>query len=335
MRFIDLFAGLGGFHVAMSALPMDSTCVFASELCPDLRELYHQNFGIRPHGDIRTIPMDSIPEHDILFGGWPCQPFSTVGKKKGFNDDSKGDLFYYIERILEARRPPKFLLENVPALLGKKFAAEATYILNAFQRLGYHVQVYVMSPTQFGVPQHRIRVFLYGSQERIRGHLKPHHDVRSRFLPHFGTSLRDIMIPREHVEHIPIHTRIFLTSMRRHRIQHQLEQASDFCYHVTHMLKPIPNPISLDKGTGYRDTAKTLLTVYWSWPIHLQKPYRVFSPREGARLQSFPDTHQLPDKRIKAQHAIGNAINTTVAQRILEYHCCEILNSSETTLIRH
>lgn len=112
MRFIDLFAGLGGFHLALKNL--GHTCVFASELDSKLQELYFENFGIIPNGDIRNIEAESIPEHDILCGGFPCQPFSKAGEQNGFHDEKSGDLFYHILKVLRFHAPKYLILENVP-----------------------------------------------------------------------------------------------------------------------------------------------------------------------------------------------------------------------------
>ncbi len=117
MRFIDLFAGLGGFHKALHELGHE--CVFASELNPILREVYKENWKIEPQGDIRKIVnfnIDEIPPHEILCAGFPCQPFSKAGKQKGREDKLRGTLFDEIVKILSYRKPKFFILENVPFL---------------------------------------------------------------------------------------------------------------------------------------------------------------------------------------------------------------------------
>ena len=112
MKFIDLFAGLGGFHVALNTLGHE--CVFACEKDPRLRNLYTTNFNLECSGDIRTTNESDIPTHDILCAGFPCQPFSKAGKQKGFDDVGRGDLFHDIIRILNHHKPQFFILENVP-----------------------------------------------------------------------------------------------------------------------------------------------------------------------------------------------------------------------------
>src|SRR5450759_2481623 len=115
MRFIDLFAGLGGFHLALSAL--GHKCVLACELDENLAALYEKNFGIKPHCDIRTLNIAKVPAHDILCAGFPCQPFSKAGNQKGFKCPQWGDLFDYGIAILRTRKPRYFVIENVPNLV--------------------------------------------------------------------------------------------------------------------------------------------------------------------------------------------------------------------------
>lgn len=114
MRFIDLFAGLGGFNLALTHLGL--TCVFACEVDEDLRKLYENNFDIYPAGDIRKVAVTDIPEHDILCAGFPCQPFSKAGDQQGFNCPKWGDLFDYVLKIIEYHKPKYIMLENVPNL---------------------------------------------------------------------------------------------------------------------------------------------------------------------------------------------------------------------------
>lgn len=115
MRFVDLFSGLGGFHLALEQL--GHRCVFASELDPSLQGLYLENFGLRPSGDIRKVLIATIPAHEILCAGFPCQPFSKAGEQDGFDCPSWGDLFDRVVAILKHHEPEHLLLENVPNLL--------------------------------------------------------------------------------------------------------------------------------------------------------------------------------------------------------------------------
>lgn len=168
MKFIDLFAGLGGFHKALFELGHE--CVFASEVDPVLRETYKKNWGIEPFGDIRDFVknrIDEIPEHDILCGGFPCQPFSKAGKQLGRKDADNGTLFDEIVRILEFRKPKYFILENVPYIRQHDNEETWKHMEKEFKRLGYQVDHRNYSPHEFGIPQHRLRIFIIGSRDGL------------------------------------------------------------------------------------------------------------------------------------------------------------------------
>lgn len=168
--FIDLFAGLGGFHLALQQL--SHKCVFASELKEDLRKLYALNFPETPiWGDITQINPAQIPSHDILCGGFPCQPFSQAGKRQGFNDEKdRGNLFTYICDIIKYHKPKYVFLENVANLKGHDNGNTWKVIYDRLHyELGYDVQETILSPHQFGIPQHRKRIYIVGVREDLGG----------------------------------------------------------------------------------------------------------------------------------------------------------------------
>jgi DNA (cytosine-5)-methyltransferase 1 len=166
MRFIDLFAGLGGFHSALESLGHE--CVFASELDPALRELYKLNHGLEPYGDIRDCHKN-IPDHDILCAGFPCQPFSKAGEQLGFDCPQWGDLFGFVIKILNRRKPKFIIIENVPNLLKHKGGATWTAIERRLQGAGYSVDKHILSPHMFGVPQRRERAIIVGCRDGLEG----------------------------------------------------------------------------------------------------------------------------------------------------------------------
>lgn len=167
LRFVDLFAGLGGFHIALNKL--GHQCVFACELDEELRSLYKKNFGIEPKGDIRVLDIGKdIPQHDILCAGFPCQPFSKAGEQNGFADTRSGDLFYYIVEILDSHRPRYFLLENVANFLRHNKGKTWEEAKKHLERLGYVVDIEKLSPHNFGIPQIRERVIIVGSQTGLQ-----------------------------------------------------------------------------------------------------------------------------------------------------------------------
>ncbi len=161
LKFIDLFAGLGGFHYALKQL--GCKCVFASEIKPDLQLLYKRNFPESEiQGDITQIEPSSIPSHDILCAGFPCQPFSQAGKREGFKDIGRGNLFYNICDILEYHKPKYLLLENVANLRGHDDGNTWNTIKSKLSELGYDVKSEILSPHQFNIPQHRKRIYIVG-----------------------------------------------------------------------------------------------------------------------------------------------------------------------------
>lgn len=165
MKFIDLFAGLGGFHMAMERL--GHRCVFASELDNQLCEIYEKNFGVSPSGDIRTISPKDIPSHDILCAGFPCQPFSKAGSQEGLDCPRQGDLFWNVAKILAYHKPSFFILENVPNLLYHD-AGETFKLMKAkLNSLGYVVDEKRFSPHHFGIPQVRERLYIIGSRHGL------------------------------------------------------------------------------------------------------------------------------------------------------------------------
>jgi DNA (cytosine-5)-methyltransferase 1 len=163
LKFIDLFAGLGGFHLALNKLGHE--CVFASELQNDLRELYSLNYPeMNPSnivGDIHSVAIENIPKHDILCAGFPCQPFSQAGKREGLNDAKNGNHFSKIISILNLHKPNFIILENVHTLEGHDNGRTWQIILQELEK-EYEIFKGVLSPHEFGIPQHRKRVYIVG-----------------------------------------------------------------------------------------------------------------------------------------------------------------------------
>ena len=185
-KFADIFAGLGGFHVALEKL--GGECVFAAEYQPTLQELYQINFGITPHGDITTILPQDIPDHDVLTAGFPCQPFSKAGEQLGFECTKQGNLFFNVAAILKEKKPNYFILENVPNLLkhneGKTWL-EIQDILGP-KGLGYEIKAERLSPHYFGIPQIRERVYIVGALSGLDNFTWPQ-------VPHSTCSIETIL----------------------------------------------------------------------------------------------------------------------------------------------
>ena len=160
MKFVDLFAGLGGFHVGLEKLGHE--CVFACEIDPGLRTVYESNFGIRPAGDIREVRTEEIPQHDILCAGFPCQPFSKAGAQSGFDCPKNGTLFDEVARIVAHHKPEFVMLENVPNLKRHNGGKTWQLIYDKLKELGYATDADLYSPHEFGIPQIRQRVMIVG-----------------------------------------------------------------------------------------------------------------------------------------------------------------------------
>lgn len=170
LRFIDLFAGLGGFHQALER--QGHHCVFSSELDPVLADLYEANFGLRPKGDIREAYAE-VPSHDILCAGFPCQPFSKAGDQLGFDCPQWGDLFDYVLKILHTHQPAYLLIENVPNLIRHNEGRTWGKIKERLEALGYEVDLGKLSPHMFGVPQVRERAIIVGARFGLDGFTWP------------------------------------------------------------------------------------------------------------------------------------------------------------------
>lgn len=166
MKFVDLFAGLGGFHVGLANL--GHTCVFACELDPTLRDTYLANFGIRPAGDIRSVKTSDIPPHDILCAGFPCQPFSKAGGQPGFDCPKNGTLFDEVSRIVAHHKPEFVMLENVPNLKRHNGGKTWQLIYEKLKELGYETDANLYSPHEFGIPQIRQRVMIVARRSSLK-----------------------------------------------------------------------------------------------------------------------------------------------------------------------
>ena len=164
--FIDLFAGIGGFRLAMEA--NGGRCVYSSEWDDAAKQTYYANYGEVPYGDITKVDPADIPNFDILTGGFPCQPFSSIGKREGFKHKTQGTLFFFIAKIIEQKKPKVFLLENVPGLLSHQEGKTFETIMDVLKNeLGYFVYTNVLNSADFKVPQERKRLYFVGFRKDL------------------------------------------------------------------------------------------------------------------------------------------------------------------------
>ena len=194
-RFIDLFAGIGGFHVALKRAGLD--CVFSSETDRAAATAYAANFGQSPAGDIREIPAESIPEHDVLCAGFPCQSFSRSGNGGGLADE-RGRLFYEIVRIARHHKPQVLLLENVKAILTIDNGNVMREIYGRLRETGYGVEHVALNSSDFGVPQKRERVYFVALRKQSSLRFIPPRESRERVY------LKDALLPDERTENLVV-----------------------------------------------------------------------------------------------------------------------------------
>jgi DNA (cytosine-5)-methyltransferase 1 len=161
MKFIDLFAGIGGFRIALERVGFQ--CSFSCEIDPACQQVYAKNYGEKPFGDIQKLDPQTLADFDILVAGFPCQPFSISGKQLGF-EDIRGTLFWDICRIVRAKQPTVILLENVKYLIHHDHGHTLQVILSSLKNLGYHVSYQILNAKDFGLPQHRQRIFIVASK---------------------------------------------------------------------------------------------------------------------------------------------------------------------------
>ena len=289
--FIDLFAGIGGIRLAFESA--GGICVFASEWDADAQKTYATNFGDIPHGDITKIPSEEIPNHDILTAGFPCQPFSIIGSGRGFSD-TRGTLFFDIERILRDKSPQAFLLENVKRLKSHDEGRTFKIIIKNLKSLGYFVHHTVLDARDFGLPQKRERTFIVGFKENYPFNF-PSRPVDGKYL-----KLADILeknVPEKYTasEHI-------LTKR-----QGAIKGKSVFSPAIWHENKG---------GNIGINSFSCALRAGASFSYLLVDGKRRLTPREQLRLQGFPETFQITGSETKIRHQTGNSVPVKVVEAI-------------------
>lgn len=310
-KFIDLFAGIGGFHLALESL--GGECVFASEWDKFASKTYEENFGLKPNGDITKIEEKEIPQHDILCGGFPCQAFSISGKQKGF-DDIRGTLFFDIARIVEHHKPKVLFLENVKNLSKHDDGKTLKKILSTLEMLDYNVFTKIFNASNFGLPQNRERIYIVAFRKTINS---------NKFK--FPNPTNEEICLENILEENPIDAKIIerndIEIYKNYKIENSL--FGDF--------KLLNKPIQIGKvnkgGQGERiyhplGHAITLSAygggVGSKTGLYLVKnKIRKLSPRECARVQGFPDTFKINETATQAYKQFGNSVSINVLQNIV------------------
>lgn len=289
ITFIDLFAGIGGFHIAMHNV--GCTCVFASEWDVNCRLTYEKNFkSISPQlfdqdkrenlfvGDITKVVPNDIPDHDILCGGFPCQPFSQAGQKKGF-DDTRGTLFFNVANIIKVKKPKAFFLENVRGLLSHDNGKTFEIIHNTIKELGYSFCFKVIKASDFNLPQHRPRLYMVGFRN----------DMLSDFDFPEGVPLTMTM------------SDIFDGAVVNKKIGFTLRVGG--------------------KGSPITDRR--------NWDGYLVNGIeKRLSPKEGKKMQGFPEWFEFPVNKSTAMKQLGNSVAIPVVEAIAN-KIVEVLKKEE------
>ena len=292
IKFIDLFAGIGGFHLALKSLGME--CVFTSEIDEFAKKTYAANFKDKylnnPNlfaGDIWKVDFKKIPDFDILCAGFPCQPFSQAGQKKGFKDNKDGNLFFSIEEILRTKKPAVFFLENVRHLKNHDGGKTFKVIYKSLQNLNYTFDYKIIKASDFGLPQHRPRIYMVGFY-------KP-------FLKDMYKELA-FTFPRE----IPLKktmSDIFNGKVFK-KINSKEERKIGFTLRVGGGRSPIDDRRNWD---GY---------------IVNNKIVRI-KPSQGLQMMGFPKNFKMPVSDNQAMKQLGNSVAVNVVKEIgkeIQYH---------------
>lgn len=299
---IDLFAGIGGTRLGFQNHNVKS--IFSSEWDKFSQKTYHANFGEYPYGDITEIDKSSIPDHDILVAGFPCQAFSQAGLKKGF-DDARGTLFFEIEKILYKKRPKAFLLENVKNLKSHDKGRTFKVINNILERMNYQVYVTTLKARDFGVPQNRERIYIVGFDKSQLLNI----DFTFPYPPYLKTKVGNIL--QENVaEKYTISDRLW-EGHRKRKKGHEAK-GNGFGYTLFNSDSPYTNTIS---ARYYKDGSEILIE-------QLGKNPRKITPREAARLQGFPEEFIIKVSDTQAYKQFGNSVSIPVVSAIAE----QILN---------
>ena len=300
--FIDLFAGIGGMRIAFQNL--GGKCVFSSEIDEQAQKTYALNFGAIPKGDITKINENDIPDHDILVGGFPCQAFSIAGKRGGFND-TRGTLFFDVARIIKAKQPKAFFLENVKGLTNHRGGKTLATILNVLRNdLGYIVpEPQIMNAKNFGVPQNRERIFIVGFRPDLG--IKEE-DFSYPEATDTTKTIRDIMVSAKYYL-----STTYLECLEKHKARNEAK-GNGFGYEIKD-LDGVSNTI-VTGGMGRERNLIIDKRLKDFTPVtHIKGEVnrigiRRMTPREWARLQGFPDNFKIEVADVSAYKQFGNSV---------------------------
>ena len=292
LKIIDLFAGIGGIRLGFEKIGAE--CVFSSEWDKHAQNMYEENFGERPVGDINDVNPKDIPDHDFLLAGFPCQPFSIAGKQLGFAD-TRGTLFFNIEKILEEKKPYGFLLENVSRLVTHDKGRTFKVIIDRLESLGYTVYYKVLNTIDFGLPQLRKRIYIVGFKDKIH----------FQFPKPDGTklTLEDILEPEKD---IPSNYYVSeeIKKKRLSKVKPNAPYPSIWHENIGGNISALPHSCALRAGGSYN--------------YLLVNGERRLTGREMLRLQGFPDSFKINVAYTQARKIAGNSVTVKVIELIAQ-----------------
>ena len=294
--FIDLFAGIGGIRLGFQM--NGGRCVFSSEWDKEAAKTYYYNFGERPVGDIQKIDPKSIPDFDVLLAGFPCQPFSIIGDKEGFKHETQGTLFFNIEKILLAKKPKAFMLENVRNLTAHDNGRTFKVILSHLKDAGYDVHYKVLNALDYGVPQKRERIIICGFRKKVNFEFPPPIPVKER------KTVADI-IDVDAEKDKSLFVRPAIRESRLARLKD----------------KAFPKPYISHENVAGSITPHTFscaLRAGASANYILINDERRPSAREMLRIQGFPDEFKVVVNYGQIKHQTGNSVAVPVIRAVAE-----------------
>lgn len=312
-RFIDLFAGIGGFHLALESY--GATCVYANEWDKHAQDVYFSNFNIQPEGDITKVDEKTIPDHDILCAGFPCQAFSISGKRLGFND-SRGTLFFDVARIVKEKKPKVVFMENVKNFAAHDNGRTLSVVKATMEELGYSFYYRVLNAVDYGIPQKRERIYMVCFRNDIdNGYYN--------FPKPFALE--------RHVEDFLLDDESMVEKLYVNRSDTYYNEKSDDKYSNKSIRLGIVNKGGQGERIYSVKGIAITFSAYGGGVFSKTGGYlvngrpRKLHPRECARLMGYPDTYKMSDKLQQAYKQFGNSVVVDV----LQYIVGEIVNVIE------
>jgi DNA (cytosine-5)-methyltransferase 1 len=291
IRYVDLFCGIGGFHTAADSLNIGMECVFACDIDKECRTAYKENYGLEPKADIREVDAKDIPDMDILLAGFPCQPFSIIGSREGFAD-TRGTLFFEIARIIEAKKPMGFVLENVRQLASHNGGETLRRIIEVLEGLGYTVQHKILNALNFGLPQKRERILIVGWRGNVSGFAWPEEKIPMKPL----SEVLEADVDERHY----VSDRILRARKKAHTAK-----VTPSIWHENKAGNISSHPFSCALRAGA------------SYNYLLVNGERRLAPREMLRLQGFPDTFRLVCADGQTRKQAGNAVPVPMIKAVI------------------